>query len=223
MNSFEKSKISKYLPQKKEILDLISSVLVAVLLCILLFVFVVVPSEVEGKSMEPNFSTGDRLYTNKLSYWLGDTDFGRSIGLDYQRGDIIVVDPPSEGKSLIKRIIGMPGDRIMLKDGSVYLNGEKLVEPYLFPNIQTRQTGNFIREDEEIIVSCDNPKTIGPDQEGEDCYFALGDNRVNSHDSRNIGLVRRSWIQGKVLLRIWPLNKFTTIPTGIETVTVKED
>jgi len=156
--------------------------------------------------MLPNFETGDRLYTLRLSHWLGGTPLGNSLGLDYKRGDVIVVDPPTEGKSLIKRIIGIPGDRIKIENGKVFLNGVEVFEPYLAKGMVTEDNGVFVREGIEFKVECFSSK--GSE---EDCYFAMGDNRYVSRDSREIGLIKRSWIQGKVFLRVWPLHKFGII------------
>jgi signal peptidase I len=201
--------LKKFLPNKKEVLDLISSLLTAVVICIFLFVFIVVPSEVEGESMKPNFATGDRLYTVRLFYWLGGTPLGDALGLKYNRGDIVVVDKPNEKNSIIKRIIGLPGDKLLISGGKIFINGKELVEPYLAKGVETHANGSFAKEGEEINIMC--PWILGGSD--EDCFFVMGDNRGGSRDSRDIGLIKRSWMQGKVVLRIWPLDKFSTFQT----------
>ncbi len=210
---FTKSNLKSLIPKKNQILDLVSSLLTAIVICIFLFVFVVVPSEVEGSSMQPNFDTGDRLYTFRFYHWLSGTQIGQKLGIDYNRGDIVVVDKPGHGNSIIKRIIGMPGDRLTISDGKVFINGKQLIEPYLPSSTKTFLYENsFFNENQEIEISCG--KVLGQ-QDNEDCYFVMGDNRGGSSDSRSreLGIVRRSWIQGKVLLRIWPLHKFAIFQT----------
>jgi signal peptidase I len=184
---------------KKGALDFLQSVVVAIVICIIVLVFFVSPSEVEGSSMQPNYYTGDRLYTNKLSHWIGSTQFGKSVSLDYKRGDVVVVDKPGV-VSLIKRVVGLPGERLKVSDGKVYINSHLLEEKYLADDVYTTG-GTFLKEDKEIEIP-----------EGK--YFVMGDNRKVSSDSRYIGLIDESWIQGKIFLRIWPLNQFGILTTG---------
>lgn len=192
---------------KKGIIDFGQSVVVAIVICIVVLVFLVSPSEVEGSSMQPNYYTGDRLYTNKLSHWIGSTPFGKSLSLDYKRGDVVVVDKPGV-VSLIKRVVGMPGEKLMVEGGFVYIDGQRLVEHYLPEDIFT-SGGTFLKEGKEIEIP-----------EGK--YFVMGDNRKVSSDSRYIGLIDESWIQGKIFLRIWPLNDFGIVNSGESDFTAAE-
>ena len=135
-------------------------------------------------SMEPTLKPGDRVLVNKLSYDLHSV----------HRGDLVVFKrPPSEAgdptiKDLIKRVIGLPGDRIEGRDGVVYINGAKISEPYLPPGTVTTsiQPGGY---------------TVPPGQ-----YFVMGDNRSNSMDSRFIGPIPGDLIVGRAFVRVWPLS-----------------
>lgn len=185
------------------VIDLLQSVAVAISICIVIYVFIATPNQIEGESMEPNFQNGEIILTNKLSEWLGASEFGKNIGLDYKRGDIVVFQKPGIN-DFIKRIIAVPGDKIAIREGYVYINGKKVIEEYLPPSTFTRG-GNFIEEGAENL------------EVPEGKYVVFGDNRNNSHDSRylDIGFVDRQWLKGKVVLRYWPVSKFGVVQSGI--------
>lgn len=180
----------------KSILDFVQSIIIALAIAIFLYLFVVTPSEVEGRSMEPNLYTGERLYTNRLTHWFSETDFGKTLGLTYHRGEIIVFQKPGMDM-LIKRIIALPGETVELKNQRFYVNGQLLSEPYLASDVLTKE-GSFLRENQKLTVP-------------ENSYFVAGDNRPVSNDSRYIGFVKTDWIIGKPFFRIWPLDKFGTL------------
>lgn len=184
--------------KKDSIADLISSVAISIAVCVFITVFIVTPNQVEGISMSPNFETGDIILTNRLSYWLRNTDLKNILNLEYQRGDVIVFQKPGRD-DLIKRIIGLPGEKIVIKNGKIFINDRELVENYISESISTTG-GNFLSNNTEKII----PK---------DSYIVMGDNRPDSHDSRSsdIGFVKKEWIKGKVILRYWPLNKISII------------
>jgi signal peptidase I len=135
--------------------------------------YVIQTAEVLGESMEPTLSDGDRYLLQRWFYLFKDP----------QLGDIVAVETPGDDVTAsVKRVIGLPGDRIRVSDGRVYINGLRLAEPYLSPDTQTesRLLGSFTR-----LVPRDH-------------YFFLGDNRGNSADSRIFGAIHRDAIQGRI-------------------------
>jgi len=157
--------------------DLAFSVLIAVIL----IVFIYQPVKVEGTSMMPTLTDQERIFINKFTYHFG-------LGA-IERGDMVVFwYPLDRTKSYIKRVIGLPGDRIRIDDGQVYVNGELLVE-------------NYVPESYRDNVSWKSDVVPA----GE--YFVLGDHRSSSSDSRSWGFVDREKIYGKAVFVYWPLDK----------------
>ena len=158
--------------------DLAFSVLIAVVL----IVFIYQPVKVEGTSMMPGLTDQERIFINKFTYRFGLATI--------QRGDTVVfwwpVDP---SKSYIKRVIGLPGDRVSIDKGQVALNGRKLAEDYVLADY---------RDDQSTMPEV----TVKPDE-----YFVLGDRRNSSSDSRTWGCVPRRNIYGKAVFVYWPLDK----------------
>lgn len=157
---------------------------VLALLIFLLMRLVVQNFRIEGYSMEPNLHQGQYLIVNKAVYrWLHPPE----------RGDIIVFEyPRAPDRDFIKRVIGLPGEKVEIRNGVVYINDKPLPEPYLKNN---RGHGNF------------PPTVLGPDQ-----YFVLGDNRDNSSDSRMWGPLPRDRIIGKAWISYWPPQLWGRIP-----------
>lgn len=154
-------------------------VALALLVALLLRTFVVQSFYIPSTSMAPTLAVRDRVLVNKLAYRFGDP----------QRGDIVVFESPQasgEVRDLIKRIIGLPGETIEGRGGRIYLDGKPLAEPWLPDGVRT---DDF------------RPVTIGPDH-----YFVMGDNRVDSRDSRVFGPVSRGALVGEAFVRIWPVN-----------------
>jgi len=140
------------------------------------------PYTVDGPSMQPGLVTGDRVVVSMLAY-----DFGASP----QRGDVIVFHPPDDpSATYVKRVIGIPGDRISITPDAVILNGHKLSEPYI----------STVNPSAPENISVLPTITLGPNQ-----YFVMGDNRQDSVDSRVFGYVPRSNIIGKAEFVYWPL------------------
>jgi signal peptidase I len=148
--------------------------------------FAVQAVHVEGLSMWATLDNNDYLIANKIDYRLHAP----------QRGDIIILRPPTDNSTdFIKRIIALPGERILISQGFVYINGHKLDEPYL-PEEWT-QLDNWGGPDGTIVPPND--------------YFVMGDNRNRSQDSRIFGFIGRDRIDGRAWFRIWPLNHFENI------------
>jgi signal peptidase I len=144
---------------------------------------------VVGASMNNTFHTGDYILTSKISYRLGPP----------KRGDIIVFKSPRNPDiDYIKRIIGLPGDRIRVTaSGDVFLNGNLLTEPYIADRT-TIMEGGFVRDNVEVTVP-------------EEHLFVMGDNRPRSSDSRDFGFIPESDVIGKVFFRYLPFDQFGPI------------
>lgn len=177
------------------ILEFVQSIVLALSVFVLLYLFVAQPNEVKGNSMLPNFVNGQYLLTDKLSYQMGDP----------KRGDVVVFKaPPSEPCAVdeceyIKRVIGVPGDRVMVKDGQVFLNGSKLDQSFL-PDDFVTDPGAFNQEGVEKEVP-----------EGQ--YLCFGDNRSHSRDGREFGPIDKKLIVGKAFFIYWPVNYIGKVPT----------
>lgn len=211
MDSFQNPFLEEKKQQRKSVfIDILQSVAIAISISLILYVFIVTPNEVDGPSMLPNYTTGDLVFTSKLHQWFDGTDFGKSIGLSYNRGDVVVFKHPEQPKDFIKRIIAVPGDRIRIENGSYYVNGQRQDEIFSILNKQKRD-GNFLKEDGPEV-------TLKQDE-----YFVSGDNRDVSFDSRELGAIKREWMKGKVVLRFWPPERFTSIGSGeFETVDIRD-
>lgn len=169
-------------------LELIETIVIALSIFLVVYLLLVQPHQVNGESMVPTFQNGEYLLTDKISYRLGQPS----------RGDIIVFHAPENahcpegtGCDFIKRIIALPGETISLQSGQFVINGQVFDEPYLPSGLQTTP-GNFIQG---------KTITLGADQ-----YFAVGDNRPYSSDSRAWGPITKSDIVGKAFFRYWPLS-----------------
>lgn len=147
--------------------------------------------KVDGASMEPTLHDTDRLILNKMS--------------NLERFDIVVFPAPDNEKDkYIKRIIGIPGDRIEYREDKLYLNGEYIEEKYLPDYSESDSlyyaTGNFSLQ-----------SLLGTEVVPEGKYFVLGDNRMNSRDSREFGFVDGDAMVGKVVFRYWPFDQFGVV------------
>jgi signal peptidase I len=157
--------------------DLVFSFILAVIVILFLYR----PVKVEGTSMMPTLDDQERIFINQFTYRF---HFG-----NVDRGDTVVFWFPGDpSKSYIKRVIGVPGDRIEVDHGSVIVNGQPLVEDYV---------PQEYRDQSSMIA-----RTIPADE-----YFVLGDHRSSSNDSRSWGMVPRRYIYGKAVFIYWPLDK----------------
>ena len=176
------------------LLELVETLILTILIFVGIQTFVAQPYKVQQGSMETTLMPDQYVLVDKLSpRWH-----------PYQRGDIIVFEPPpswSEGLNVpfIKRVIGVAGDTVSLKDGKVYVNGVALVEPYIFKGPTGPQTSE--------------PAPGGASQwlipDGE--LFVMGDHRQDSADSRNFGPIQVSKVIGRAWLRYWPFDQLSFV------------
>jgi signal peptidase I len=139
---------------------------------------------VEGASMAPNFRTDQFIIVSRIAYLLGSP----------ARGDVIVFHNPEEpARDFIKRIIGLPGETVQIRNGKVYINGIPIDEPYVAELCANQ--------------ACDRTWALDADH-----FFVLGDNRNHSHDSHSFGPLDRSLIIGKAWVRYWPPSDWSIIP-----------
>jgi signal peptidase I len=169
---------SKFTVLRLFVQESLQVVLPALILALTVHLFLAQATIVYGQSMEPNLYERQRLIIDKVSYHF----------FPPHRNDIVVIAMPDMEEMLVKRVIGLPGETVEVRNGVVYVNNEPLPEP--FPH-------DIGFESKEAIV-------LGPLN-----YYVMGDNRDNSNDSRSFGPVQREYILGRVWLRYWPLDDFT--------------
>lgn len=175
-------------------LDILEVVVFAVGIFFFVYLLVMQPHKIDGASMDPNFHNAEYLLTERVTYYFRKP----------QRGDVIVFSPPvSETDEFIKRVIAVPGERIELRGGRVYINETLLEEPYLADDLIT-EGGTFLQNGKEYTVP-----------EGE--YFVMGDNRLHSSDSRSWGPILKKKIKGRAWVAYWPLSSWRVVknPTYI--------
>jgi signal peptidase I len=174
------------------LIDLVETLVVAAAIFVIVYFFLFRPFQVNGQSMFPNYHDGEYILTNLVSLHLSSL----------KRGDVVVFQAPVDAeKDFIKRVIGLPGETVALKDGSVYIDGKRLDESdYLPPDFKTF-AGSFLAEGQTVTVP-----------EGK--YFVLGDNRNFSSDSREWGYVTREKVIGKSFFVYWPLNRIRLVKRG---------
>ena len=150
---------------------------------IMIVIFLYQPVKVEGTSMLPELKDQERIFVNKFVYRFEKIS----------RKDIVVFWYPRDPtKSFIKRIIGLPGDTVEIRSGTVYVNGERLKEPYLVPEFSDKKSMDL--------------RNVDPGY-----YFVMGDDRKFSSDSRTWGLVPEKYIYGKAVFRYWPVSQIGSI------------
>ena len=143
------------------------------------------PFTVSGASMYPTLHNGDRMVLSKVG--------------DIHRFDVVILKAPDENVEYIKRVIGMPGDTVEMKSGVLYINGKKIDQPFINTEALAKQT---VFMDDFTLESL-----TGESKVPEGKYFVLGDNRGVSKDSRMIGFIDRSAIEGKAVFTIWPFGR----------------
>jgi len=166
------------------LLDALEPVVLAFAIFMMVYLFLFQPHKVDGRSMYPNLHDREYLLTDKITYRRHAPE----------RGDVVVFHaPPPYNSDFIKRIVGLPGETIVVQGGFVFINGKRLEELYL-PGDYTTTEKAFLREGI-------------PYQIPQGYYIVLGDNRDFSSDSREWGPIAESAIVGKATLRYWPLSR----------------
>ena len=159
--------------------------LIAVGLALVIIVFLYQPVKVEGTSMAPLLSDQERIFINKFVYRFEPI----------QRGDVVVFwYPLDHSKSFIKRVVGLPGESVEIRQGAVYVDGNIVPEPYVPP--QYEDLSDF-----------------GPVRVPKDSYFVMGDPRISSNDSRVFGSVASQFIYGRAVFAYWPVDHFGSLST----------
>ncbi len=157
----------------------------------LLLKYVIANEEVFGPSMEPNFEQGDRLIAFRHA--------------KIKRNDVVIIKAPdAPGEFYIKRVIGLPGDSVAVKNNELYINGKKTAQPYLQKSFVDQYTNNGLPFTANFTLK----QILGVSKVPKGEYFVLGDNCPVSKDSRYFGFVKQDGVVGVVKLRYWPLNKF---------------
>jgi len=170
------------------IFDFLQGIVAVAAVMVMIYLFIMSPQEVSGHSMEPNFHDGDYILTNKIIFKF----------IEPKRGDIVIFkSPANKDIDYIKRIIGLPGETLMLKEQHYYINDQLLEEPY--PYNKPVYGGSFLHENEPIEV----PPGM---------YFVSGDNRPGSSDSREFGPIAKEDFIGQAFLRYWPTSAVGLIP-----------
>lgn len=177
-------------------LDVVETVVVALSIFLIVYLFLMQPHQVNGQSMHPSFKDGEYLLTDKISYRFKTP----------QRGDVVVFKAPpaaqcpkGAGCDFIKRIIGLPGETVEVLNNQILINGQPLTEAYIGSGVIT-QAGAYTQN--------------GPVKVPEGSYMVMGDNRPHSSDSRAWGPVSEDLIVGKVFFRYWPPAAIGTISHG---------
>jgi signal peptidase I len=161
--------------------------LLTICFAVVVIIFLYQPVKVEGTSMAPLISDQERIFINKLVYRFEPIS----------RGDVVVFwYPHDRTKSFIKRVVGLPGETVEIRQGRVYVNDKSLEEPYILP---------------EYLDSNSYPAFRVPAQE----YFVMGDHRDSSNDSRMFGPVRAEYIYGKAVFAYWPMDHFGSLSGSV--------
>lgn len=170
--------------------DIFETIVIALAIFLVVYVFLVQPHRVQGDSMLPNFKNGELILTDKVSYKFREP----------KRGEIIVFKAPqNRQKDFIKRIIATTGEKIKIENGKIFVNDMALTENYLSQDTQTF-VGPSIPEGVEIIVP-------------QNRLIVLGDNRAHSSDSREFGAIDKKNIVGRAFVIYWPPQAFALVPT----------
>jgi signal peptidase I len=184
--------------KKSTVREYFEAIVTAVILALFVRTWVVQAFKIPTGSMENNLLIGDHLLVNKFIFGPEPTAFEKAVlpVRDIRRGDIVVFKYPDEPeRDFIKRVIGLPGETLELRNKKIFINGQPLDEPYVHYIDATHGASEVTSFD---VRERYGPVTVPPDQ-----YFVMGDNRDNSQDSRYWGFLPRHYVKGKALLIYW--------------------
>ena len=195
-----------------EILSWVLTILVAVVAALLIRSFIFEPVRVDGHSMDDTLADGEIMFITKFDYsttwfsfpWQDNETKEKAARLTFggnpNRFDVVICRYPGRGDTnFVKRVVGLPGDTVELREGYLYVNGEKYDEPYINDEYRSGSLNTF-----------------GPVTVPEGHYFVMGDHRNNSNDSRHQGPIERSMIVGHVRQVVFPFGSWRGIPNGLE-------
>lgn len=166
------------------VMDILETIVFVGSLFIVIYLFIMGPNQVRGVSMENTFKTGEYILTSRITYKFKPIE----------RGDVIVFKSPQNPDiEYIKRVIGLPGDSVLIKEGHVYLNNKELVENYVKTETNPSE-GGIVKENQPVYIP-------------QDYLFVMGDNRRESSDSRVFGPIKKTSIVGVVFYRYFPSDK----------------
>lgn len=206
----KKKKGKKTLGQ--EILSWVLTLLVAVLAALVIRSVIFEPVRVDGHSMDDTLADGEIMLVTKYDYsttwlsmfWQSDADKEKApritLGGDPKRFDVVICRYPGRGDTnFVKRVVGLPGDTVELRDGYLYVNGEMYEEPYINDEYRSGRLNTF-----------------GPYTVPEGRFFVMGDHRNNSNDSRSVGPIERNMIVGHVRQVVFPFGDWRGIKNGLD-------
>lgn len=188
---------------KSEIREWVDSIIIAVVLGVLIQTFFVQAFKIPSGSMIPTFKIGDRIFVNKFLYSARIPFVNLRLPFpsikEPKRGDVIVfVSPDDPKKDFVKRLIGVAGETVEIKDGKIYVNGGLVDEPAAIRSVYYHNAGDYGEEGRPITVT-------------KDSYYVLGDNSGSSRDSRYWGFVPKKNLIGKAVFIYWPLHRMKAI------------
>lgn len=170
------------------VMDVLETIVFIGSLFIVTYLFIMQPNQVKGASMEPIFESGDYIFTSKVTYKFRG----------FERGDVIVFKSPKNPDiEYIKRVIGLPGDKIIIQDGHIYINNVLIEENYISANTNLWE-GGYVKEGVPTAISTEE-------------LFVMGDNRSRSSDSREFGPISIDSVIGQVFYRYFPSSKMGTV------------
>ncbi|MBI2034589.1 MAG: signal peptidase I [Candidatus Levybacteria bacterium] len=171
------------------LLDTVQTLLLAVSIMLVFYFFLFRPFQVHGESMYPTFKNNEFVLTSLITLRFNEP----------KRGDVIVFRAPTDrDKDFIKRIVGLPGEKIALRGGSIFINDHKLNEDIYLPDELETRGGQFLPEGGEIQIPFGS-------------YVVMGDNRISSSDSKDWGFLKKNDIIGVVIFVYWPIGNIRVV------------